>query len=242
MRVIFSTLVVMVCSLPSSAQERIAGFSAAGSAPAWGISNQSVAVSLAFTFQGTDGGPLTLFPNAYRFKSDDKPVIASFSTLPAGALITGVQVEGCDTSATDAISFEPAYITESGLVSLSGQAASTGLTATPGCGFFDFQLPVPHASTQSNAYIVVLRTTGSANARYAAVRLFYRLQVSPAPATNTFSDVPVGAPFHRFVEAFAAAGLTGGCGGGNYCPDHPVSRAQVAVFVAVALGLYFPNQ
>ena len=31
-----------------------------------------------------------------------------------------------------------------------------------------------------------------------------------------------------------AEGITGGCGGGNYCPDNPVTRAQMAVFLLKA--------
>ena len=73
------------------------------------------------------------------------------------------------------------------------------------------------------------------------VRVNYRLQVSPAPGTATFADVPVGSQFHRFVEALNAAGITGGCGGGNYCPNAPITRGQMAVFLAAALGLHWPN-
>jgi hypothetical protein len=40
-------------------------------------------------------------------------------------------------------------------------------------------------------------------------------------------------------EALLAAGITGGCGGGAYCPDSPVTRGQMAVFLSRALGLHF---
>jgi len=52
--------------------------------------------------------------------------------------------------------------------------------------------------------------------------------------------VPTGHPFFQFIEALAAAGITGGCGNGNYCPDNPVTRGQMAVFLAKALGLHWP--
>jgi hypothetical protein len=65
-------------------------------------------------------------------------------------------------------------------------------------------------------------------------------QVSPAPATATFADVPTGHPFFQFVEALNASGITGGCGGGNYCPNNPVTRGQMAVFLSKALGLSWP--
>ncbi len=72
--------------------------------------------------------------------------------------------------------------------------------------------------------------------------VYYHLQVSPAPATATFLDVPTDNPYFQFVEALAASGITAGCGGGNFCPDRPVTRGQVAVFLAKALGLYWPPQ
>ena len=65
--------------------------------------------------------------------------------------------------------------------------------------------------------------------------------MAPAPAAATFTDVPVGHPQRQFVEALAAAGITGGCGPSAYCPDSPLTRGQMAVFLAVALGLHFPN-
>jgi hypothetical protein len=37
--------------------------------------------------------------------------------------------------------------------------------------------------------------------------------------------------FTPWVEALSAAGITGGCGGGNYCPTNPVTRQQMAVFL-----------
>ena len=33
------------------------------------------------------------------------------------------------------------------------------------------------------------------------------------------------------LEDLAGQGFTGGCGGGNYCPGDPVTRAQMAVFL-----------
>lgn len=71
-------------------------------------------------------------------------------------------------------------------------------------------------------------------------RILWRRQVSPAPVTATFLDVPTTHPYFRFVEALAASGITGGCGSDNYCPDDPLTRGQMAVFLAAALGLHWP--
>ena len=73
------------------------------------------------------------------------------------------------------------------------------------------------------------------------VEVWWRRSVSPAPGSPTFNDVPTNHPFFQFIEALAASGITGGCGPGIYCPDNPVTRGQMAVFLAKALGLHWPG-
>ena len=51
---------------------------------------------------------------------------------------------------------------------------------------------------------------------------------------GSFADVPKTNGFYRFVETLLHQGITGGCGGSNYCPADLTSRAQMAVFVLVA--------
>jgi hypothetical protein len=54
----------------------------------------------------------------------------------------------------------------------------------------------------------------------------------PPPATgNVFGDVPASYWAAAWIEQLAAEGITGGCGGGNYCPGTTVSRDQMAVFL-----------
>jgi uncharacterized repeat protein (TIGR01451 family) len=57
----------------------------------------------------------------------------------------------------------------------------------------------------------------------------------PPPAVGLFLDVPVSDPFTPWIEELATLGVTGGCGGGNYCPASPVTRAQMAVFLLKTL-------
>jgi parallel beta-helix repeat protein len=55
---------------------------------------------------------------------------------------------------------------------------------------------------------------------------------SPPAATGTvFPDVPASNIYAPWIEELQRQGLTAGCGGGNYCPDAPVTRAQMAVFL-----------
>ena len=57
---------------------------------------------------------------------------------------------------------------------------------------------------------------------------------APPPCTGVFPDVACPSTFADWIEQLAAEGITGGCGGGNYCPDNPVTRQQMAVFLLKA--------
>jgi hypothetical protein len=56
-------------------------------------------------------------------------------------------------------------------------------------------------------------------------------QAACLTAPPTFADVPYTNPFFHYVETVFQVGVTGGCGGGNYCPNSSVTRAQMAVFL-----------
>ena len=62
----------------------------------------------------------------------------------------------------------------------------------------------------------------------------------PPAATGVFGDVPTSFWAADWIEQLAAEGITGGCGGGNYCPDNPANRAQMAVFLQKTFGLAIP--
>ncbi len=54
----------------------------------------------------------------------------------------------------------------------------------------------------------------------------------PPSCTGVFGDVTCPGGFAAdWIERLAAEGITSGCGGGNYCPGAPVTRAQMAVFL-----------
>jgi len=58
---------------------------------------------------------------------------------------------------------------------------------------------------------------------------------TPPEATGTlFLDVPADSFAAAWIEQLAAEGITGGCGGGNYCPNQAVTRSQMAIFLVRA--------
>jgi hypothetical protein len=56
----------------------------------------------------------------------------------------------------------------------------------------------------------------------------------PPACTGIFPDVPCPSLFADWIEDLFARGITAGCGGGDYCPANPVTRAQMAVFLLKA--------
>ncbi|GEM_PF-6033280 len=61
--------------------------------------------------------------------------------------------------------------------------------------------------------------------------------VPPAATGTLFADVPLTHWAAAWIEQLANDGVTSGCGGGNYCPQDILSRAQMAVFIVRTFGL-----
>jgi len=59
----------------------------------------------------------------------------------------------------------------------------------------------------------------------------------PPACAGVFPDVPCPSLFADWIEQLFAEGITGGCGGGNYCPGNPNTRGQMAVFLVKTFGL-----
>jgi len=92
-----------------------------------------------------------------------------------------------------------------------------------------------------NLYAINLVMDPVASAAYTqtfrAVDLAWYRQISPAPASASFTDVPTTDGFFQAIEAMKSSGITTGCGGTSFCPNSNVTRGQLAAFMARALGL-----
>ena len=161
-------------------------------------------------------------------------------TLPQGAQVNLVRFYLCDDSTVAGLRLYlqrcPHDQTACNYVIL----ASTSDPADDGCevitgGGFDID------NTQYHYRLLIIDDDGSNVTRFKAVQLEWVRRLSPPPASATFADVPVGDDLHPYVELLAAAGITTGCGGGDFCPDQPVTRGQLALLFARALGLHYPN-
>jgi hypothetical protein len=161
--------------------------------------------------------------------------------LPQGAHLTKVQFYWCDNDyGYDITGYLLSYPEANFAGSTTIASVSTG--GVPACTGSIFAATDVTIDNNNNQYNVVVRFDGaSSDLDFRGARLVYNLQLSPAPATATFGDVPTGYWAFQHIEALAASGITAGCGGGNFCPETTVTRAQMAVFLAKAFGLHWPG-
>jgi uncharacterized repeat protein (TIGR03803 family) len=100
------------------------------------------------------------------------------------------------------------------------QLAAEGITA--GCGGGDY---CPNdAVTRAQMAVFLLKVEHGSG-------------YAPPPCTGVFGDVECPSLFGDFIEQLAGEGITGGCGGGNYCPGDPNTRGQMAVFLTKTFHL-----
>ncbi len=252
-RVLFVTLVVLLgCAAgwaqtgtlgPAQATDQAIEPGAQKAAPEWGTTSLTVAVVSSVecsTFlQATTWSYILGSPKRYITSAGG--VFECGLHLPAGASIEAIELEGCDTSASGNLYGWLVKERDAG----SGEVIDTvdsGVTATPGCGWFQHTLPTPYTvnNFHETYWFQVQTAPYDGTTSLTAARVYYKLQVSPAPSTATFADVPTSSTFFKYVEALYASGLIAGCGGGNYCPNNPVTRGQMAVYLAGALGMHWP--
>jgi hypothetical protein len=99
--------------------------------------------------------------------------------------------------------------------------ATEGITG--GCGNNDYCPGLPVTRAQMAVFLL---------------RAEHGSSYTPPGATGAqFSDVPADYWAAAWIEALYAEGITGGCGGGKFCPNAPVTRAQMAVFLVKAFNL-----
>lgn len=114
----------------------------------------------------------------------------------------------------------PAHWAAAWIEQLRAAGITTGCSATP-------LLYCPEAEvTRDQMAVFLLR------ARYGA-------NYVPPPATGAFEDVPVQHWAAPWIEQLARDGATGGCSvtPRRYCPDHVVTRDQMAVLMVRTFGL-----
>ena len=202
---------------------------------------------------GDDGYMSNATPGAFSYY--DAPL-----RLPEGALIEQICEYANDSDPAD-FEYVETYLVAVKLVPGGGSPLKVTVAAVPqiistgdiGYGYYctdPFQFTLQsHVDIDGDGpvddvvyYVEAYVPYPSQNAMsLGGVRITWKRQVSPPPATPTFGDVPSTDGAWTYIEALAASGVTSGCGGGNYCPDGTLTRRQMAVFLSKALGLHWGN-
>jgi hypothetical protein len=194
------------------------------------------------TYTGTWSPPFTMTYS--RWVSGGFPHLFATAHLPGGSQLVEWDLNYCDDNASGGsnhLTFNLWDCDQAGICNPTPLATFNTTTQGAGCFAVGFNGGSVTGFTVNNAsrflaVEVVFGATDGSN-RLSGSALGYKLQVSPAPVTASFNDVPVTDPAFQYIEALVAAGVTSGCGGGNYCPDNFLTRRQMAVFLAKALGL-----
>ena len=237
------TILSMILFTVAGVQRAIAG---ADTPQTWGTTNTSYVTipewafspsssTVAYSDVGNPARRYALTPLSFFFASP---------SVPPGALLQNLEFDFCNSQPMGGSSIllllYDASPTNS---SLSLLAQITG-AANQGCASAVADLSGLNYTVDNANHRLLLETAfgpnGDSTTSFSGAIVGYRLQVSLAPLPPEFADVPQTDPGFQYVEALAGSGVTSGCGNGNFCPDAAVTRKQMAVFLAKALGLYFP--
>jgi len=204
----------------------------------------SITTLLSTSFAPRDAGYVD---DAYAYRSGSQPtVFRAGIDLPTGTQILSVEWEVCDFEPATFLQFivrkcfrpippgDPGNCVVVAVVNSDSVLGCHTEIATAGSFNTIDNLEAVYMAEVTDPDAVA--TTG-----FRSARIRWRRQVSPAPATATFTDVPSSHFAFRYIEALSRAGITGGCAPGEFCPNRNLTRAEMAVFLATALGLHWPN-
>jgi len=187
--------------------------------------------------------------------------LIGFNFLPGATVTVGgvaapsVTVDDYNNITFTSPSLAPGTVNDITVTNIDGSAGTI-----PNGWIADF-LDVPIYGNQFWQYVTKLVrnqvTAGVGNALYGvddpikrkqmAVFLLkskYGICYTPPPCvTEAFPDVPCSSLFAPWINELVAEGITAGCSSGNYCPDDPVNRQQMAVFLLKTHdgGSYLPR-
>ncbi len=183
--------------------------------------------------------------SGHRWRTGGSSALDAPVQLPSGAIVGRLELDFFDNNAgLDVRAFLSRCDYTGGAPCDFFPPAGIASSGTPGHSSVSTDLTPSNiviANYYKQYWVRIAQFTVDSSTMFKGMIVCYKLQVSPAPGTATFLDVPTSHPFFRFIEALASAGITSGCGGGNYCPDDPITRGQMAVFISRALGLHWPN-
>lgn len=217
----------------------------------FGIKDYTVTVIPASAFT-SDTDATTVFGSLFRYFAPRNTAGGHFFhgvSVPSGAVIDYIGLEtqdnGYNAYQANLYAMDEYSGTTSGVVSVEFYQGHFGYDTVYNSGPLGWQL----ATNRSNALVMDVYQRpydcpGGCERQisFGWVEVWWRRAVPVATPVPSFNDVPPGDPGFDYIEALKASGITGGCSPENFCPDDPVKRRQMAIFLAKALGLYWKEE
>jgi len=175
--------------------------------------------------------------------------------IPSGARINSVKVMVYDSTATGYVRFflmQESCTGDSPCTQTMLMDTQTVLAETPGYTWINstsgdpvqgmtwMNYDQPGDSVLTRRFRVSF-SEATSSLRLGPVWVWYQRQISPAPAVSSFPDVGTGYWAFQEIEALVSSGITTGYPDGTFKPTAAVTRAQMATFLARALGLDYPD-
>jgi trimeric autotransporter adhesin len=214
-------------------------------APSWlNTGASAIALNGALTNHTGPAGPTYSIPDA----------AASYGTIPATSNASCTATGNCYSVANTAATRPSTHWDSTAVETVTPTATAKTWTLHVGNSFTDvppsnpffrfieilLHRPVTGGCTQT-AYCPANSTTREQMAVFVLLSKEPTGYVPPAcvAGSEVFNDVPATSPFCRWIEELSRRGVISGCGSGAYCPQNPVTREQMSIFVLRTLDPTF---
>ena len=160
------------------------------------------------------------------------------SSVGSHSVSVTISKDGCVASSVSTLTIDPTPPPPSISAppeAAAGQTALTAMVPNPGEYFWSIQNGTM-TSGQGSDHLIFNANAGGQVMTISVTSLNETCASQPGRVQIPvdFLDVPPSNPFHDFVAALEKAGVTDGCGSGNYCPTHTLRRDQMAAMITRA--------
>ena len=119
------------------------------------------------------------------------------------------------------------------------QLCSISSTGTPGYASSNCYCYHTIANANNVYHARVRMSSATSSLSFYGVRLYWKRQIRTG-LSHPFTDIgSLSAEFQNAIAALYHSGITTGTSSTTYSPNNPVTRGQMAAFLARALGLYW---